>query len=109
MSYRVEVLCRPATAAGFALAGFRPVEAETPIEGAERLTVMTAQPGLGVVLIEEPLYRALSEEKRRQIAARPLPLIVPFPGPPWGGAVEGPDRYIVELLRQAIGYRVRLT
>jgi hypothetical protein len=33
---------------------------------------------------------------------------VPFPGPAWGPPREGAEAYIAELLRRAIGYRVRL-
>jgi hypothetical protein len=34
-------------------------------------------------------------------------MVVPFPGPTW--VVRPPaEEYIVELLRQAIGYRVRI-
>jgi hypothetical protein len=33
---------------------------------------------------------------------------VPFPGPAWEARGEAAEAYIVELLRQVIGYRVRL-
>ena len=78
MSYRVRVLCRPPLAAGFRLAGLTPIEAQDPEEGGRRL------------------------------AREPLPLVVPFPGPAWGPPREGAEAYIAELLRRAIGYRVRL-
>jgi hypothetical protein len=35
-------------------------------------------------------------------------MVVPFPGPTWVAPPEGPEAFIAELLRQAIGYRVRL-
>jgi vacuolar-type H+-ATPase subunit F/Vma7 len=63
--------------------------------------------GVGVVLVEDGLYADLPQETRRAIASSPLPMIVPFPGPTW--VVRPPaEEYIVELLRQAIGYRVRI-
>jgi hypothetical protein len=34
-------------------------------------------------------------------------MVVPFPSPSWTAPAEGPEAYIAELLRQAIGYRVR--
>jgi vacuolar-type H+-ATPase subunit F/Vma7 len=62
---------------------------------------------VGVVLLEDRLYDDLPEETRRAISSSPLPMVVPFPGPTW--AVRPPaEEYIVELLRQAIGYRVRI-
>jgi hypothetical protein len=35
-------------------------------------------------------------------------MLVPFPGPAWSERAEAAEAYIVELLRQVIGYRVRL-
>jgi vacuolar-type H+-ATPase subunit F/Vma7 len=54
------------------------------------------------------VYGRLPEDLRRRISKRPLPMVVPFPGPTWQELGEGPEAYIVELLRQVIGYRVRL-
>jgi vacuolar-type H+-ATPase subunit F/Vma7 len=83
MSHTARVLCQPELAAGFELAGLK------------------------VLLVDERLHRRLPEELSRELARRPLPMIVPFLGPSW---TEGrdPDAYVLELLRQAIGYRVRL-
>ncbi len=108
MAYALRVLCRPEVAAGFALAGLRSVEAATPEEGAARIRDLLSQPDVGVVLVEEAFYDGLPEEVRRQVGRRPLPMIVRFPGPVWAERVEGAEAYIVELLRQVIGYRVRL-
>jgi hypothetical protein len=35
-------------------------------------------------------------------------MVVPFPAPLWAPPAPGPEAFIAELLRQAIGYRVRL-
>lgn len=108
MAHGVRVLCRPEIAAGFALAGLRPVEAPTPEAGGERLRDLLAQPDVGVVLVEEAFYDRLPDEVRRQLGRRPLPMVVPFPEPTWGERGDQAEAYIVELLRQVIGYRVRL-
>lgn len=109
MSWRVEVLCRPALAAGFQLSGLKPRTAGTPGEAARVIHELLARPEAGILLVEDGLFEALPGEFRRELARRALPLIVPFPGPRWAEVAEGMDRYIAELLRQAIGYRVRLT
>lgn len=108
MSYQVRAIGRPEVATGLALAGLRPTEATTPDQGSDRLREMLTTPEVGVVLIEEGLYDRLPEDLRRRIGRRPLPMVVPFPGPTWEALGEGPEAYIVELLRQVIGYRVRL-
>jgi vacuolar-type H+-ATPase subunit F/Vma7 len=108
MRDRVRILCRPSIAAGFRLAGFEPVEAQDAGEGARRLAALLQQPDAGVVLVQEDFYAALPDTERRGLAQRPLPLVVPFPAPSWAPIAEGPEAFITELLRQAIGYRVRL-
>jgi vacuolar-type H+-ATPase subunit F/Vma7 len=125
MSYRVRVLCRPPLAAGFRLAALTPMEAQDPEEGGRRLAALLDEQDLGVVLVEDALYAALpaaaqrrggggpgapagAVEAPRRPAREPLPLVVPFPGPAWGPPHEGAEAYIAELLRRAIGYRVRL-
>jgi hypothetical protein len=35
-------------------------------------------------------------------------MIVPFPPPSWAAPEEEAEAYLVEILRRAIGYRVRL-
>lgn len=107
MKVELRVLAERGTAAGFALAGIPTVETATPTEGVERLAALLDEPTVGVVLLEERMHRAVPDELRRRLARQALPIVVPFPAPAWE---EGPvvDQYIVELLRQVIGYRVRL-
>jgi vacuolar-type H+-ATPase subunit F/Vma7 len=108
MSYSVRVVCPPEVAAGFALAGLHTSSAGTLAEGNDFVKELLSRPDVGVILLEERLHAALSNETRRELARRPLPIVVPFPGPSWVPRPAGPDSYILELLRQAIGYRVRL-
>jgi vacuolar-type H+-ATPase subunit F/Vma7 len=108
MSYTVRVLCSPAVAAGFRLAGLTPLEAGDAEEGGRRLAGLMESRDVGVVLVEEPFYVALPDTARRRLARQPMPMVVPFPGPAWLPPREGAEAFIAELLRQAIGYRVRL-
>ena len=104
----VRVLARPEIGAGFALAGLRSVEAATDRVASERLEELLAAPDIGVVLMEEGLYDGLAEDVRRRLGRRALPMVVPFPEPAWAERPQGAEAYIVDLLRQVIGYRVRL-
>lgn len=108
MSYGVRVIARPPVAAGFSLAGVRVEEASDPTEGAGRLRELLHDPRAGVVLLEDSFYDALPDDLRAELGRRPLPMVVPAPGPQWGERRTGAEAYIVELLRQVIGYRVRL-
>lgn len=108
MPHAVRLMSAPAVGAGFALAGFAPLEVDDPAQGAARLRELLADPSAGVVLLEDRLYEALPDELRRTLGRYPLPLVVPYPGPTWLAREEAAEAYIVELLRQVIGYRVRL-
>lgn len=109
MPYDVRVLARPEVGTGFALAALTPVDAPTIEEGLQRLRELLTKPSVGVVLIGESLYAALPDDLRRRLSRQPVPLLVPFPEPDWERTGEAPEAYIVELLRQVIGYRVRIT
>ena len=99
----VRVVCRHSTALGIALAGVSPIEAETGAEAAAQLlTVREA-----IVLIEASLYEALPPLLLRKIRKAGVPILLPFPGP---GPLAGvpPEEELLEVLRRAVGYRVRL-
>lgn len=106
MRGRVAFVVRPPLGPGASVASLPVLEAADGVAAAAGLARLGAE-GVGVVLLEEGLYADLPEETRRAISSSPLPMVVPFPGPTW--AVRPPaEEYIVELLRQAIGYRVRI-
>jgi vacuolar-type H+-ATPase subunit F/Vma7 len=107
MTHGVRILCRPATAAGFALAGLVAETAEDESTVDATLRGLLQRHELGVVLLEEPLYAALAPDVRILVDRVAQPVVVPFPGPAWRAAPSAEEQ-VVELLRRAIGYRVRL-
>jgi vacuolar-type H+-ATPase subunit F/Vma7 len=107
MTHTLRVVCRPASLEGFALAGVRALPVGDPRECASVLEQLVAGPETGVLLVEDDLYRALPEELRERLERRPVPVVVPFPGPPREEAPAA-EVELVEMLRRAIGYRVRL-
>jgi vacuolar-type H+-ATPase subunit F/Vma7 len=107
VTHGVRILCRPATAAGFALAGLVAETAEDDTTVDATLRSLLQRRELGVVLLEEPLYTALAPDVRAQVDKVAQPVVVPFPGPAWRAAPSAEEQ-VVELLRRAIGYRVRL-
>jgi vacuolar-type H+-ATPase subunit F/Vma7 len=107
MTHGVRVLCRPATAPGFALAGIvaETADEESVADAALRSLLQRAE--VGIVLLEESLYQALAPDLRTLVDRVSQPIVVPFPGPAWRAAPSAEEQ-VVELLRRAIGYRVRL-
>ena len=86
----------------------RTVPAATATAADLRLRDLMRDPDTGVLLVDERLHDALPPDLRRRLARRPLPMVVPFPGPAWAERAAGAEAYVIELLRQVIGYRVRL-
>ena len=101
------VICRPVLVPGFALAGIASWPATTSGETAEALSAQRTRDHVGVVLVEEVLYDELADDLRARLERWIRPVVVPFPGPALTEAISAETR-VVELLRRAIGYRVRL-
>jgi vacuolar-type H+-ATPase subunit F/Vma7 len=103
---KVRVVSRQALASGFALAGLAVVPARDAAEAADAVARCAADADVGVVLLDDALYASVPREVRARWDRRALPIVVPVPAPAWDrpGAAEA---YILDILRQAIGYRVR--
>jgi vacuolar-type H+-ATPase subunit F/Vma7 len=98
----LHVVCRHHAALGVALAGVAPIECESPAAAASAIDALD-----GVVLVEEPLYAALPAATLRRIRKHGTPILIPFPGPTRAGG-EPPEHELLEVLRRAVGYRMRL-
>lgn len=102
----VRVLCDPAIAPGFELASLRP-RVSTPDGAKAALEELSDESNTGVILVQSDLYDAAGGTTLRRLERQALPVLLPFPGPRWK-ARPSAEEYVVELLRRAIGYRVRL-
>ncbi len=108
MSSNVRVLASTATAAGYRLAGLTVVEVGSPALTTGRLDEIASDADVKIILIEQRLLDAVPAAVRRAVDRRAVPVIVPIPAPNFAQTASGAESYIVELLRRAIGYRVRL-
>lgn len=107
MRGEVTAVARPGVAAGLRLAGLAPVEARDPESTAAALDDLAAGDA-AMVLVETALWESLSPAARERIEARPSPLVMPFPSPTRVAPEERAESYLVDMLRRAVGYRVRL-
>jgi len=101
------VISSPGLSTGFALAGVPVFEATDGADAARQIDHLVDAMNAGVILIDEPLYEDLPEEVMRDLRRSALPVVIPVPGPDWTTESTAHE-YIVEILRRAIGYRVRL-
>ena len=104
---RLIVITSPQSSAGFALAGVPVFQEVDGPSAARRIETLSSESGVGVVMIEEALHRDLPEEFQRTLSHSASPVVIPIPGPSWTAESTAHD-YIVEILRRAIGYRVKL-
>ena len=106
MELTVHIVCRPAVAPGFELAGVAVDRADDGDAAADEVRRLAEDPAVGVVLVEEHLHRALPEDLVSRMDRQGLPIVASFPSPSWDGRSVAED-YVLEILRQAVGYRVR--
>ena len=101
MKAPVRAVARDGLAGGLGLAGVAVLPAETL---AARLVAGTPE----VLLVDDALLQALPPALRRRLVRGPFPIVLSLPDP---RATLGRPRAtdeILELLRRAVGYRVRL-
>ena len=109
MRASVHVICGREAAPGIALAGFAPFIAESGVEAAAVLDRIAGEPARGgIVLIEQALHDSLPAATRKQLRQEGVPITMPFPGPSALREGSAPEHELLEILRRAIGYRVRL-
>lgn len=108
MNARLRAICTHEAALGLALSGLAPVEARDGQEAARILDSFATMPARGgVVFIESALYDALPSRTRREIRREGLPILMPFPSPTLGRGIP-PEQELLDVLRRAVGYRLRL-
>ena len=107
MSHRVAVVGDSSVTLGFRLAGFRPHLVESGEAAASLLTRMVREPQWGVILVQEDLMPEPAPSATRR-SSTGLPILVPFPRPSRERPAGEAEAYVAELLRRAVGYRVRL-
>lgn len=102
----VRVLTRPMLSAGFELAGLAVTRVRDEAEAAEAIARWAVDQDIGIILVDDALYRALPHDLLTRLDRRALPIVAPVPSPHWDERAEA-EAYVLEILRHAIGYRVR--
>ncbi len=103
--YKVAVITDPETATGFRLAGVEVREAGTPEQALELIRELTAA-GYGLLAVNEDLLQGTDDARTRLLRGRDLPLIVPLP--PARANLESGEAYISRLVKEHIGFAVKL-
>jgi len=107
MSRFVGVVADPVVALGFRLAGLEPYVADSAERAANHLDGMLRDARWGIILVQEDLMPD-PEPASITRSKSGLPILVPFPRPGRERPPGEAEAYVTELLRRAVGYRVRL-
>jgi len=105
MAYRMAVITDPETATGFRLAGVEVREAGSPQAALEQLRALLTL-DYGLVAVNESLLEGTEEERSRLLRDRDLPIVVPFPAAK--AVMETGEAYIARLVKEHIGFYVKL-
>ncbi|MCB9570550.1 MAG: hypothetical protein H6709_00515 [Kofleriaceae bacterium] len=109
MKAPIHAIARRPAALGLGLAGLACTEVADGAAAAAAVTRLARRADHGgVILIERALYDALPAPLRRQLRRDGTPILMPFPGPALGAAGPAPEEELLEILRQSVGYRLRL-
>jgi V/A-type H+-transporting ATPase subunit F len=103
--YKLAIITDSETATGFRLAGVEVREAATPQEALEHLRALITQ-DYGLVAVNEALLQGTEDERTRLLRGRDLPIIVPFPSPE--AEIESGEAYVARLVKEHIGFYVKL-
>lgn len=104
-AHELVVIASHGSGTGFSLAGIGVISVSDPKDAARAIEEL--DPRVAVVVIEEGLYRDLPDELQRDLNRAAKPVVIPVPGADWSDESRAHE-YIVQILRRAIGYRVRL-
>jgi V/A-type H+/Na+-transporting ATPase subunit F len=103
---KIVVIATPDARPGFALAGVRQLTSNAD-ELPSMLRQLAGDPLTGVLIVDERLVTGLVQEQLRDMARRWPGLVIVLPAPQRAGRAEEED-YVLQLIRRAIGYQVRL-
>lgn len=102
----VQIICRGVAAAGFKLTGVDVQVVQDVESSGVFLDRAVEDDEVAIVITEREIYDHFVADKGVQWKQPALPIIVPFPGPQWRQEVG--ESHLIDLLRRAIGYRIKL-
>ncbi len=103
--YKLGIITDSESATGFRLAGAEVREGANPQEALEHLRQFVTL-DYGLVAVNEALLEGTDEERARLRRGRDLPIIVPFPAPQ--AEIESGEAYVARLVKEHIGFYVKL-
>lgn len=105
---KVAVIADPELAAGFELAGVEVQPASAGDRTETLLRGMAMEGDYGLVIVAEDLMAALPPRLREEMEKRTVPLVVAVPMPVSFSREELGRKFVADMIRKAIGYRIQV-
>ena len=102
MSRGLRAICCPELAAGLQLAGLEPEITRDPAQAAASIARLREEGRTAVILVQQSLHAQLPHHRAA------LPLLVALPDPIATTGPSAAEEELLEIVRRAVGYRVRL-
>jgi len=110
--YKVIVITHPELAPGFRLTGVAVEEAENVSEAEELIeNVLRMGEEYGLIFMDENLVMNINPRLNTKLEDKGVPLLIPFPAQEiysWLKKKEDEEDYASYLIRNAIGYKIKL-
>ena len=98
---KVRAVTRPEFAAGCELAGLAVVRVKDSGAAADVIRRWAGDADVGVILVDDEIYRALSHDLVMRLDRQARPIIVPIPAPRWDERSEAEAYRLVDNIRTA--------
>jgi len=110
--YKIIVVTHPELVPGFKLTGVDVEEADS-VSAAEEIIESVIRMGgeYGIIFMDENLAMNISKRLEAKLEDRGIPLLIPFPAQEiysWLKRKEEKEDYASYLIRNAIGYKIKL-
>lgn len=105
---RLVVITTPDLAPGFQLAGVETLAVDGFEKAQALLRELLASEDASLIAVRQDLLRGIDPRLQRQIETSYRPIVVAIPGGTPARSGEEHQRYIVELIRRAIGFHITL-
>jgi V/A-type H+-transporting ATPase subunit F len=104
---RLAIITDSGTATGFRMAGAETFEVSNSEELNSKVLDLIKSDSYGLIAVNDQLAAGLGEDVGRLMRNRALPVILPFPVPK-EGKVQSGEQYLAKLVKDAIGFYVKL-
>ena len=105
---KVVALLDKETGLGFRLAGIESQLTESVADLVSSVESLMRDPNVDIILLDQEMYREISEQARKRIEYSISPIIVPIPTVKILSGKAPTEEYLARLIQRAVGYQIKI-